>query len=105
MRTVEDVKALPGYARFKQTLMDLKVSAPIYVSTEYLEGSWPKPIILVNTVNPKVIFNQVMNLMPEFENEEPDSMAEDQLGFIPAFFYENSIGPHYTFIEEVKGNA
>lgn len=105
MKTIEDVKALPGYSKFKKTLNDLKVSASIYVSTAYLDGDWPKPIIVVNTVNPKAILNQVMNLMPEFENEEPDSMADNQLGFIPAFFNENDIGKCYTFVEEVDYSA
>ena len=105
MRTVEDVKALPGYAGLKNTLIDLKVSAYIYVSTDYLEGSTSIPIILVNTVNPKAIFKQVQSLMPEFKNEEPGSMSEDRLGFIPAFFYESNISDLYAFVEEVKGNA
>lgn len=102
MKTIEDVKALDGYTKFKQVLCDLKVSASIYASNDYIYGDSSKPLILVNTINPNIIFRQVMDLMPELNEVDPYCDYETPLGFIPTFFNESSVGINWTFVEEIS---
>lgn len=102
MKTIEDVKALHGYAKFKQTLIDLKVTASIYASNDYIEGRASKPFIIVNTINPDILSEQVDHLMPELDVVDLNYAYDTPLGFIPLFCNESAIEDNYILVEEIS---
>ena len=102
MRTIEDIQALIGYAKFKQALHDLKVSAPIYASNDYIEGHSSKPLIIINTINSDIVSEQIDYLMPKLDEVDPYCEYETPLGFVPIFCNEKDVGTNFTFIEEIS---
>lgn len=101
MRTVEELKALPGYIKLIRVLREIGNPAKLYVSIDYFNEDYSKPIILIKTDNSNYVNSQLKEKMPEVEDEDFCNTDSTQLGFIPMFSKDKTLSNLYKFVEEV----
>lgn len=100
MKTIEDVKALPGYSTLKDFLVSAKIKTTVYVDTNYFSDE-DIPMLLLVTEDVEDAFDKLYKAIPELLTEG----SESYLGLIPIFYQPCTDYEGFTLVEEVTCNA
>lgn len=100
MKTIEDVKALPGYATLKNFVLHAKINTAIYVDTNCLSDK-DIPMLLLVTEDVEAAFDKLYKAIPELLTVGSDAY----LGLIPIFYQPCTDYEGFALIEEVTCNA
>lgn len=100
MKTIEDVKALPGYTTLKNFVLHAKINTAIYVDTNYFSDE-DIPLLLLITEDVDAAFDKLYKAIPELLTVG----SESYLGLIPIFYRPCTDYDGFTLIEEVTCNA
>lgn len=100
MKTIEDVKALPGYATLKDFLVSAKIKTTVYVDTIYFSDEGI-PMLLLVTEDVDNAFDKLYKEIPELL-----TMGSDMyLGLIPIFYQPCACYEGFALVEEVTCDA
>lgn len=100
MKTIEDVKALPGYATLKDFLVSAKIKTTVYVDTNYFSDE-DKPMLLLVTEDVDNAFDKLYKEIPELLTMGSDMF----LGFISIFYQSCACYEGFALVEEVTCDA
>lgn len=81
MRTVEELKALPGYVKLKDFLVSAKINTTVYVDTDFFVDD-DIPLLMLITANVTLAFEKLYEAIPELLTVGSESFQELSLYFI-----------------------